>query len=300
LREEIKAGIIITASIIVLTAFIVLIGGGRFLDKFDVYHVNVMNAAGLETGAQVRLGGVRAGRVLAINAPDGPGKPITIDLGIKKGTILYKGTKALITQVGFVGDIYLLLSVDNTTTGQIAVGETIPSEEQVQFGKLMARMDTISQSVDNLVKDVNVLFSHSNMQEIKALLGNTNKAIVSGSSNLDRIAASLKATTDKLQLVLNEIEDVMKSNKGEVSHVIRKARESLEKAGDMIKAIEETAKTVDKTTKSIDKAVDVQSQNLDALFNTLTKTTEDMQDVLNEIKNKPWSVIYRESDRKEE
>lgn len=300
MKEEIKAGIIITASIIVLTAFIILIGGGRFLDKFDVYHVKVMNAAGLETGAQVKLGGVRVGRVLAINAPTGPGNPITLDIGIKRGTILYKGTKALITQVGFVGDIYLLLSVDNTTDGKIAVGDTIPSEEQVQFGKLMSRMDGISQSVDNLIKDINVLFSPGNMKDIKTLVGNTNKAIVSGSSNLDRMASSLKGTTDKLQLVLNEIEDIMKSNKGEVSHVIRKARESLEKAEGMIKAFEDTAKTVDKTSKSIDKAVDMQSQNLDMLLNTLTKTTEDMQDVLNEIKNKPWSVIYRESDRKEE
>jgi hypothetical protein len=51
---------------------------------------------------------------------------------------------------------------------------------------------------------------------------------------------------------------------------------------------------VDKTSQSLDGAISVQSQNLDALFNAMTRTTEDLQEVLQEIKSKPWSVVYRE------
>lgn len=294
MKEEIKAGIIIVTSLVILSVFIILIGGSQLFEKSDKYYIKVMNAAGLEVGSQVKLGGVRVGRVMSIKAPTRPGEPVNIEIGIKKGTALYKGTKASITQIGFVGDIYLLLSVDKTTTERIKIGDIIPSQEQVQFDVLMSKIDGLSQTVDGLIKDIDKLFSEKNIKGIETLIGNTNEAIVSGSSNLDKVASSLKGTTNKLELVLNEIEELVKDNKGEVSQMIKKAREDLEKAGEMIKSIEATAKSVEKTSKSADRVIEIQSQNLEILLNTMNKTTEDLQDLFQEIKNKPWSIIYKE------
>jgi len=294
LKEEIKAGIIIIVSLVILSGFIILIGGGRFYEKTDNYYVKFTNAGGLEVGAQVKLGGVRVGRVMGIKVPTQPGEPVSIEIGIKKGTTLYKGTEASITQVGFVGDIYLLLSVDRTTNEKIKVGDVIPSKEKVQFDVLMSRIEGLSQSVDGLIKDIDKVFSEKNIKGIEELIGVTNKAIVSGSSDLGTVAASLKKTTEKLELVLNEIEGVVRDNKGEISHLIKTAREDLEKAGDMIKSIESTSKSVEKTSKSANKAIDLQSQNLEVLLDTMTRTTEDLQDLFQEIKNKPWSIIYTE------
>ncbi|MCL4477088.1 MAG: MlaD family protein [Nitrospirae bacterium] len=300
LKEEIKAGVIIVASFLILSGFVILIGGSQVFEKLDFYYVKVMNAAGVDEGAQVKLGGVRVGRVLSITPPTAPGEPVTIKVGIKKGTVLYKGTKASITQVGFVGDIYLLFSIDKTTKEQFKAGDTIPADEQVQFAVLMARLDSISQSVDGLIKDIDMIFSERNIKEIESLLKNANSAIVSGSSNLDKVASALKGTTAKLELALNEVEGLVKDNKAEVSQLIRRAREGVEKAGDMIRTIEAAAKSADATIKTADRAIDRQSQNLDILLNTLNRTTEDLRDALQEIKSKPWSVVYKEGQGKEE
>jgi phospholipid/cholesterol/gamma-HCH transport system substrate-binding protein len=298
LKEEIKAGIIIIISLIILSGFIILIGGSQIFEKLDTYYVKVNNTGGLEVGAPVRLGGVRVGRVISVKIPVNPGQPVTIKIGVKKGTALFRGTKASITQVGLVGDIYLLLSVENTTNERIKVGEVIPSTEQVQFDVLMSRLNGLSQSVDSLIKDMDKIFSEKNVKGIETLVDNTNKAIVSGSANLNVVASSLKGTADKLQLVLNEVEDVIKTNKTEVSQLLKKAKEDLEQAKELIKSLETASKSIEKTSKSADKAINMQSQNLGVLLDTLTKTTEELQELLQEIKNKPWSIIYKE--RKEE
>ncbi len=294
MKEEVKAGTIIVVSLVILSAFIILIGGGRLFDEYDKYHVHVMNAGGLEVGAQVRLGGVRIGRILSINPPAGPGKPVTIEVGIKKGTVLYKGTRAMITQLGFVGDIYLLLTVQETTNEKIKVGDVIPSKEQVQFDVLMAKLEGISDSVDKLIKDINKIFSQKNIDGIELLVENTNKAIVSGSASIDQVASSLKSTTDKLERVLDEIEEILKENKEEFSQLLKKAREDLDKAGNMIESIESTAKSIEKTSETADEAITLQSQNLDNLLNTLNRTTEELQELIQEIKHKPWSIIHKE------
>lgn len=299
-KEEIKAGVIIVVSFLTLSGFVILIGGTQVFEKFDTYYVEVMNAAGVEEGAQVKLGGVRVGRVLSIKAPVGPGEPVAIAVGVKKGTVLYKGTKASITQVGFVGDIYILLSVEKTTHERFVAGETIPSDEQVQFPVLMARLDSVSESVNGLIKDIHLLVSEKNIKEFENILKNTNTAIVSSSTNIEKIASAMKTTTNKLEIVLNEIEDFARTNKGEVSLVLKRAREGIENAGTMIKAIEDTAKTVDKTMKTADNTIDLQSQNVGILVRNLNRTAGDLRDVLQEIKAKPWSVVYQEGRGREE
>ena len=287
LREEIKAGLIIVVSMFLLTALIILIGGSQFLDKFDTYYIRVKNAAGLEPGAQVKLGGVRIGRVVSVKEPQQAGESVVIEIGIKQGKPIYKGTKASVTQVGFVGDIYLLLSVNDTVNERIKAGEVIPSEEVVDFGIIMAKVEGLSKSLDNLIQDVNKVFSPQNIRQVESLLGNTNKAIVSATANIDKMTADIRTTADKLSKVLDELEGLVSNNKGEFTQVLKKAREALDKAEVMLKGIEKTAKTVDR-------AVDLQSQNLDALLNTMTRTTDELQDLIHDVKSKPWSVIYKE------
>ncbi len=287
LKEEIKAGVIIVSVLIIMSGFTILIGGSGFFEKFDVYYVQVMNAAGLEPGSQVKLGGVRVGGVKAIEAPSGPGEPITITIGIHKGTSLYKGTMALITQVGFVGDIYLLLSLPDikdeedvkneeiAKAEKIKVGDIIPSFESRDLKLLMVKAGEISDSLDKLINNIDQLFSQSNVKDIETLVKDISNVLV-------------------------EIKEIVKDNKGGISGLITKARSTIEKAGDMVKAIEETAKTVNKTSESMDKAVSLQSQNMTNLLTGLAETTEDLQEILQEIKNKPWSVIYKEGKRKHE
>jgi phospholipid/cholesterol/gamma-HCH transport system substrate-binding protein len=272
---------------LLLTALIILIGGSQFLDKFDTYYIKVKNAAGLESGAQVKLGGVRVGRVVSVKEPQQAGESVVVEIGIKQGKPIYKGTKASVTQVGFVGDIYLLLSVKDTVNERIKVGDLIPSEEVVDFGVIMSKVEGLSKSLDSLIKDVNKVFSPQNIKQVESLIGNTNTAIVSATVNIDKMTADIRTTADKLSTVLDELEGLVRDNKGEFTQVLKKAREALDKAEVMLKSLEKTAKTVDR-------AVDRQSQNLDALLNAMTRTTDELQDLIHEVKSKPWSVIYKE------
>ena len=287
MREEIKAGLIIGIAIILLTGLVIVIGGAQFLEKFDTYKIKVKNAAGLEPGSQVRLGGVRIGRVISIREPQLSGEAVVIEIGIKAGKPIYKGTKACITQLGFVGDIYLLLSVNDTVNERIRVGDEIPSEEVVDFGVIMAKVEGLSKSLDLLIKDIDKVFSPQNIQQVEVLLGNTNKAVVSVSSNVEKMATDLRKTTDKFSVVLDELEGLVSNNKGEFGQLLRRARLDLEKAATMLASIEKSSETVGR-------AVDMQSQNLDNLLNSMTQTMDQLQDLIHDIKSKPWSVLYKE------
>ncbi len=300
LRDELKAAIIIAGSMITLSALIIVIGGAKLFVEYDSYYTKVTNAAGLEVGAQVRLGGVRAGRVLDIVAPQKPGDLVTIVIGVKEGTPLYNGTTARISQIGFVGDIYLLLSVRSTGTGRLEPGSTVPSEEPVEFSELMAGLERISGSLEELLTDMDHLFNEKNIKGIERLVENTNTAIANASSNLDVVATGLYETTGKMQEVLDEVQLLLRDGRGDLDEVFEQAKKDLDKAEEMLATVEDTARKVGDASDAVGGAVDRQDRNIDELLSNLNRTLRDLQDLLQSLKLKPWSAIYREERPKEE
>lgn len=300
LRDEVKAAIIIAGSLLVLSLLIILIGGTKLFAKYDKYYTKVTNAAGLEVGAQVRLGGVRAGRVLDIVAPEEPGELVTIVIGLNEGTPVYNGTMARISQIGFVGDIYLLLSVSSTGAGRLEPGATLPAVEPVEFSELMAGLDRISVSLDALIRDIDRVFSDNNVKGIEMLVKNTNAAIANASSDIETVSAAIRETTDKMKEVLDEVQVFVRERKGDFREVVKKAQKDLDAAEGMILAIEETARRIGNTTDVVGSAVGRQDRNLDEVLTNLNRTLRDLQDLLQALKLKPWSFIYREEEPKKE
>ncbi|MBF0473297.1 MAG: MCE family protein [Nitrospirae bacterium] len=300
LKEEIKAGFIIVSAFLILSIVIIVIGGKHFLKSYDYYYIKVKNVTGIDVGSQVKLAGVTVGSIVDIMPPQSPGDFVTIKIGLKKGTKLFKGTQAMISQIGFIGDIFLLLAVDNTLNDPIVPGSIIPSSEHMQFTTLMSKLDELSHSVNNLVTDMDKVFSPKNLSHIDGILENTNTLMGGASSNINKISTSLHDVTDQLSTVLKEMQGLVKDSKGGINDILKKSSADLEKTGDMIKAIEQAANSVGKTSRSVDRAINAQNNNIDELLRSMTKTAENMQEVLQEFKHRPWSIIYKEGKGEEE
>ncbi|MGE5237920.1 MAG: hypothetical protein ACM3ON_03860 [Chloroflexota bacterium] len=104
-------------------------------------------------------------------------------------------TRELPCLVAIVGDIYLQLAVDRTTPERIQPGDKIPSEEAVDFTRIAARLEGLSSTADSLARDVNALFGPENRRQMESPVSNTNRAVVSGSASLQRVASGLKSAT---------------------------------------------------------------------------------------------------------
>ena len=300
LKEEIKAGFIIITAFVILSLVIIVIGGKHFFKSYDYYYIKVKNVTGIDVGSQVKLAGVTVGSIVDIKPPQSSGDFVTIKIGLKKGTKLYKGTQATISQIGFIGDIFLLLSVDDTVNEPLAEGSIIPSEERMQFTTLMAKLDELSASINTLVTDVNKLFSPKNLSNVDEILTNTNAIMGATSTNVDKVATSLYTMTTQLTTVLADMEDLVKSSKVEINDILKKSSVDLEKTGHMIKAVEDAAKSIGQTSTSVDKTLNAQNHNIDVLLRSLTKTAEGLKDVMLELKHKPYSLIYKEGKGDEE
>ncbi len=310
MKEEIKAGVIVLSALTLLTASVILLSGRDFTNEFDTYKINVINTSGLEPGAHVRLGGVKIGKVSSVIPPETPDSNVTIVFKVKKDTRIFKGTKVMIAQQGFIGEIYLLLTIDNLSKELHKDGDTLPSGIPVQFNMVLLKLIEISERINAVMEKIDKLVTDNSIENINLLFDNLNMTLETGTANINKITGALLETTEGVSEVLGDLDDLIKDNKEEITSLIAKTNEAAESATAAIVAIEDAAKAsretiesiedtsaaIDTTSDTLKTVIELHSANLDVLFEEMILSTEQLNEVLVELKTNPWRIIYREGE----
>lgn len=130
---EMKVGVLILASLVLLVGFVVLLGGLSLQPTFRVY-VEFDNPGGLQSGAPVRISGVRVGRVTAIEFRggelDAKGKPVLpirviADLEARHKKAIHEDAKFYVTAQGVLGEMHLAIDPGTYSKGALPDGATV-------------------------------------------------------------------------------------------------------------------------------------------------------------------------------
>jgi phospholipid/cholesterol/gamma-HCH transport system substrate-binding protein len=108
---EIRAGALVLASLVVLVVFVVAVRGCRPRDESaKTFYASFTDISGLNRGADVRFGGVRVGRVTAIEPHPEDISLIRITAEVSGGAPVNRGSIATIEQVTLTSEMHLEIS----------------------------------------------------------------------------------------------------------------------------------------------------------------------------------------------
>jgi phospholipid/cholesterol/gamma-HCH transport system substrate-binding protein len=194
--------IIGAVSLAVIVAFILaafkaedlpLIGGG------DTYYAAFSEAGGLKANDEVRVAGVRVGKVQAV---DLAGDHVKVTFKVQKGVDFGKDTGAAIKVKTLLGAMYLGLEPQGR--GQLASGSEIPRRRTTSpydvveaFSGLAARSEAID--TDRLSQSLNTL---------GALTKDTPEEFRSALSGLSDLSRNIAARDDQLNTLLRNTKKV--------------------------------------------------------------------------------------------
>jgi outer membrane protein OmpA-like peptidoglycan-associated protein len=131
-----RLGIFIVATLLVLAAGVFLIGEKQFLfQRTYRLEAQFQDVAGLDNGADVRVGGIHLGTVKYISLPDGPSGKLTVVMDMANSTknIVRQNSVATIKTEGLLGNKYVEVSFGSEKAPEIASGDTIKGETPVDF-----------------------------------------------------------------------------------------------------------------------------------------------------------------------
>jgi phospholipid/cholesterol/gamma-HCH transport system substrate-binding protein len=157
MSQNLRLGIFIVITLAIFATAVFLIGGreSMFRPSFKV-KAYFDNVAGLNDGADVRVGGIRKGSVKKIQLPKRPDEKVAVLMDLDKETqdIVKADSVADIKSEGMLGDKYIEITFGSVDAAKLRGGETIGSRPPVDisdlFGKANQILDTTQTSLENV------------------------------------------------------------------------------------------------------------------------------------------------------
>jgi phospholipid/cholesterol/gamma-HCH transport system substrate-binding protein len=201
-----RLGAFIIAALTILASGIFIIGGKQYLFT-PTYRLNARFASvvGLDSGAEVRVGGVHSGSVRSVDLPSTPTGKITVWMDLDRSThnIIKQDSIASIKTEGLLGNEYVAISFGSADGANLADGGTIESEPPLDMSDLLKNTDGILNSSQEALTNVTRATANLNSISTKIDKGQGTVGALINDKNiytrLDQTTNGLRDTVTKAQ-----------------------------------------------------------------------------------------------------
>jgi phospholipid/cholesterol/gamma-HCH transport system substrate-binding protein len=167
MSKALRLGVFIVVTLALFAAGVFWIGSKRFLFE-HTYRLNAdfKNVAGLNDGAEVRVGGIHQGTVKRIDLPRNPTDKVRVEMDLKGGTreVVRKDSLASIRSEGLVGDKYVEITFGSDQSQKVDEGDTIATEPPLEIADLIKKTNAMLDSANGAVQEVGA--TAGNLKEI--------------------------------------------------------------------------------------------------------------------------------------
>jgi phospholipid/cholesterol/gamma-HCH transport system substrate-binding protein len=215
-----RLGAFILTTLLILAAGIFIIGDRQYLFS-STYRLKTQFAsvAGLDAGAEVRVGGVHSGSVRRIELPDKPTGKITVWMDLQRSThtIIKKDSIAAIQTEGLLGNEFVSVSFGSAQGLNVQDGDIIASEPPLAIADLIKKTDAILDSSQEALGNVTVATANLSAISVKINQGQgTIGALVNNRKmydQLDQTTAGLHEAVVHAQAGITDFQENMEALK---------------------------------------------------------------------------------------
>lgn len=247
LKQEIKAGVLITVSFAILCFFLFNVTGMKERAQMNFYTVSFSNINGLMENAPVNYAGVKVGKIEWIHIKPKAKEDALVDVGIsvKQSIPLCADSKVVISSAGFVGEKYIGIMPGASGGVPLKSGAVIRGVDPTDMVKLIERVNdvlndlkidkwgtTFTKIADDAhatILEAKSSFSHINaitkevresgkvekvLNDVTALLENVNGTVAENRESIKASVANVKQLSDRMtsegEKILAELRDILK------------------------------------------------------------------------------------------
>ena len=303
-NEQVLVGtFVVIASLLLLGTLLAITG--TFGRKGIRHHAYFKSAGGLQAGATVRYGGMKAGRVDRVRVDPRDSTRIEIDFSVGRKIPIKTDSVAKITSLGALGDNYVEITTGTINAPLLPPEADVKAQEAFSFTDLsdtLGQMAPVAQQlllklnqrVDELqvtLLRVNELLNEKNQAQVSSVLANLNGMLKETRPRLAVTLTNVQAATSRALPLLDEFSRSVKQADEVLAHVDSLVTDNRE---DVRKALLELRQSLQGATTLVDqlnRTVEYNSGNIDQILENIRLTTENLKQLTANVRNRPYTLI---------
>jgi phospholipid/cholesterol/gamma-HCH transport system substrate-binding protein len=293
ITKEIKAGILVIASISLFIWGYSYLKGKDILNNYKTFFVKYDNVEGLAATASITINGLVVGQVAGIKLQ--PNGEILVQLQIKNDFPFSKSSVVALYEPGLIAGRQLQI-IPNFKDTTIAVsGDTLTSSVKKGLTDLVSdKLAPLQQKIEKMVVNADLLLTNLN----DVLDAKSKENLKNSISNLSKTIEGFNSVVDNANTILyNNKGNIDKtfSNLNKVSTDFSKISDSLSKANltKVVHNLENTLSNVDKIMNDVQAGKGSLGKMVkdDALYNNLEKTSKELELLLQDVRLNPTRYV---------
>ncbi len=213
----------------------------RFRDG-ETLRVVVADAADVEVGTPVRIRGVEAGRVTAVNYAD-DGVQLDLQIDAKYRPFLYADATAMVKSKGLFGSSVVDVAPGKPAAGPLA-SPVLAARETPDLAEVTVKLNSIAGRVDGLLADIDqgkgtlpkLLKDDAVYNDLKAISADTRKLV----KNLDESVTAMRSDAKTTMAKIDKSVDAVNGEVAGLKTFVRSGQEavtSIKQDADAIKSM---------------------------------------------------------------
>ena len=294
ITREIKTAILCITSILLFIWGYSFLKGKNLLSNNRTFYVQYDNVEGLETSAPVTINGLVVGKLNGISIDDATGK-LKVELQISSDFPISKSSVVSIYEPSFIGgkQVKIIPDLADKTmaeSGDILQGSVVPGLTEVLGQKLeplQLKIEAMIVSADSLIGNLNQVLDAKTKENLKSTIANLDKTMVEFHGASKSLNGMLAENKTKISSTMTNLEKAS-TNFSSISDSLAKAN-----LGKTVKDLQKTLATVDKIMSDMEAGNGTMGKLLkdDALYNNLSKTSKELDLLLEDVRLNPTRYI---------
>ena len=294
ITREIKTAILVIASILLFIWGYSFLKGKDLFTNYKTLYVEYGNVEDLAQSAPVTLNGLAIGKVTKITINETTGR-LLIELQLKTDFPISKTSKAALYAPSLIGGKQIKIIPNLEDKDPAVDGQTL--ESVVELGlteSLGGKIEPIEQKLNLMLANINTLVA-----------GLNNVLDKKGQEDLKRSLSELSQTMEQFHRASGSLNSILDTNKGQINGVVtnfnkmssnfNKISDSLNKAdlGKTVRNLNQTLAKVDGIMSNLNSGKGTAGKllNDDALYNNLSKTSKELELLLQDVRLYPTRYV---------
>jgi len=293
---EAKVGAFVLASLAILTATTLYLANAQFSGSNVSYRTYLKYAGGLEAGAPVLFGGIKAGTVTSVRPRQSDPTRIEILVALKQGTPVNEKSIAKLGSVSVVSEPALLVSTGANDAPRVAPDQIIASQETVSLDEIAGKLAVVTDNANGLITQVKGELGNIS-GDAQRLLLTLNSVTLDERPKIDRIADQLLSLTQhadtlmaKIGPVIGHADDTIQNVNGTISGLREPIRTD-------ITELQTTLQQAKNLLADIQGVVRTNDFKIDDTVENLRVATDNLGQLTDQLKQRPWSLIRTKQPR---
>jgi phospholipid/cholesterol/gamma-HCH transport system substrate-binding protein len=295
MTTEAKVGAFVLGCFSLLAFTLIYLINAQLGGHMVPYHTFLRYAGGLEPGASVLFGGIDVGKVKTVRPAASDPTRIEILVDVKDNTPLNEKSVAKLGLISVMSPAVLSITTGSNDAKRLPPESAIPSQEAASLDEITAKMSVVADNANGLITEVRGEL-HGISGDARTLLANLNS--VTGPPNqekirnvLDNVNAMLATERPKIDRLIDQLntfsqhaDETIQNVNGTVTEVREPVRKDLAELQDTLLETKRLLADMQVLVKANDYKIDDTIENL-------RTATENLDDLTNSVKQRPWSLI---------